>query len=107
MPTDRRYRFMHDNAPPHKARHTQNWLSDFAVRVLPNWPPHSPEFNAIEYIWNWMASFIRAQAPNSRASLKRAARLAWQQLPQTTVRACIDHIPNVCRDVIAAEGGRI
>ena len=50
MPRSSRYLFQHDNATPNNAHHTQNWLLTNKFRVLPNWPAHSPEFNAIEYI---------------------------------------------------------
>ena len=34
----------HDNARPHTARHTQNFLAGQAVKALP-WPSCSPDFN--------------------------------------------------------------
>lgn len=107
MPTGARYIFQHDNARPHVAKHTQNWLSQFGVELLPNWPAHSPEFNAIEYVWSWMASYVNMQSPIDRASLKRAIRLAWDNIPQEKIQAYINHIPTVCREVIAANGDHI
>lgn len=107
MPTSSRFIFQHDNAKPHIAKHTQNWLQQFGVRLLPSWPARSPEFNAIEYVWSWMTSYVKTQAPTTREQLKRAIRLAWQNIPQDTVRAYIDHIPTVCREVIAANGDHI
>lgn len=107
LPAGNRHLFMQDNHPSHICPFTMNWLANNAVRVLPHWPAHSPEFNAIEYVWNWMTAFVKKEAPNNRDSLKRAIRLAWQQLPVAKIRACIDHIPVACRSVIAAGGGHI
>ena len=42
MPRSSHYLFQQGNAIPHKAHHTQNWLLTNKVRVLPNWPAHSP-----------------------------------------------------------------
>jgi transposase len=104
IPAGTRHRFMQDGDPSHTCKHTQNWLRDFGVSLLPNWPPHSPDLNAIEYIWNWMRMFVNKEAPNTRASLKRAVRLAWQQLPQSKIQSCIDHIPDMIRSVNTAGG---
>ena len=91
MPGGNRHLFMQDNSSVHTCPFTRNWLVANAVRVLPSWPAHSPELNAVEYVWNWMTAFVKKEAPTDRVSLKRAIRLAWQQLPQTKIRACIDH----------------
>ena len=48
MPRSSRYLFQQGNATPHKVHHTQNLFLTNKVRVLPNWPAHSLEFNAIE-----------------------------------------------------------
>jgi hypothetical protein len=39
--------FMHDNAKPHTAKHTQKWLQDNSIEVM-EWPPYSPDLNLIE-----------------------------------------------------------
>ena len=106
-PTSTRFLFMQNGASWHTSPQTRTWLTNNAIHVLPNWPAHSPELNAIEYVWNWMTAFVKQEAPNDRTSLKRAIRLAWQQLPQSTIRECVDHIPVACRAVIAANGAHI
>jgi hypothetical protein len=104
IPAGTRHRFMQNGDSSHTCHHTQIWLQQFAVPLLPHWPAHSPDLNAIEYIWNWMRMFVNKESPDSRPSLKRAIRLAWQQLPQAKIQSCVDHIPNMIRDVNAAGG---
>jgi transposase len=107
MPTGVRFQLQHDNARPHTAPHTVTWCANFGVNVLPNWPAYSPELNAIEHVWSWMSGFVNNQAPTNRNQLKRAVRLAWQQIPQSTIQGYIDHLPSVCRQIIAAGGDHI
>ena len=42
--------FRHDNAPPHKAKLTQEVLMNSKIPVL-EWPSFRPEINPIEKIW--------------------------------------------------------
>jgi transposase len=106
MPTGVRFQLQQDNVAFHKAPHTLAWCAANAVNVLPNWPPYSPELNAIEHVWSWMSRFIKQQAPTNRDQLKRAVRLAWQQIPQSVIQGYIDHVPAVCRQIVAAGGER-
>jgi transposase len=107
MPTSSRFQFMHDNAAPHKAAYTRNWLVNFGVNVLPDYPPYSPELNPIEHVWSWMAAFVNGEGPTDQRSLERAVELAWQEIPQSRIQACIEHLPAVCRQVIDAGGDHI
>ena len=39
--------YMHDNAPPHRAAYTKNWMKENKINLL-IWPPSSPDLNPIE-----------------------------------------------------------
>jgi transposase len=107
MPEGSRFRFQQDNASPHKAKHTTEWLAEFGVSVLPDWPPYSPELNPIEHVWSWMAAFVNGEGPTNRAQLEKAIHLAWQEIPQSTIKSYIEHLPTVCRQIIDAGGDHI
>ena len=44
--------FQHDGAPCHRYASTVKYLEEKAVRMLPNWPPQSPDLNINENIWS-------------------------------------------------------
>jgi transposase len=79
----RRFRgktILHDGAPSHRAKLTQEWLNENQLAVEFT-PPHSPQFNAIEYAWAWLKSQVRDTEPHSDADLKESMKLACQLLP--------------------------
>ncbi len=107
MPSSNRYVFQHDNARPHTAKHTKDWLTQFAVNVLPDWPPYSPDLNVIEHVWSWMTAYVNNRQPTNRAQLKNAIRLAWQEIPQNVIQSYIDKLPAVCRQIQSAGGDHL
>ena len=107
MPNLTRYRFLHDNATPHIAEKTKNWLSTYGLKLIDDYPPWSPELNPIEHVWSWVHAFVCAKAPTDRKSLERAVLLAWQEIPEEVIMGYITNLRNVCQKIIVAEGDHI
>ena len=82
----RRFRgktILHDGAPSHRAKLTQEWLNENQLAVEFT-PPHSPQFNAIEYAWAWLKAQVRDTEPHSDTDLKESMKLAKpEKLPLT------------------------
>jgi len=53
--------FQQDNAPCHKARIISNWfLEQDNEFTLLKWPPHSPDLNPIDHLWDVMEWLLGA-----------------------------------------------
>ncbi len=56
---------VHDNARPHVARVCRQFLEDEGIDTT-EWPPHSPDLNPIEHLWDIMFRSIRRRQAASQ-----------------------------------------
>ena len=77
----RRRVFMQDGAPSHTSRSTVAFLEANGVRVLPDWPPNSPDLNPVEHCWAWMSKQLIGMRFNNAAELQQAVEDAWASRP--------------------------
>lgn len=98
--------FQHDNARPHTARMTNDYLAANNITTLP-WPSMSPDLNPIEHLWDVLDRRVRAResAPATPNELFLALQEEWEAIPAQTISNLIASMPRRCRAVIAAEGG--
>ncbi len=104
IPSSSRFQLIQDNARPHTAPNTMKWLHEFGINVIKDWPPYSPDINAIEYVWSWMTNYVKGRLPTTQAELKNAIQLAWENCPQTTIQNFIDHSQHTMQRIIEVEG---
>lgn len=97
---------MHDNARPHVAADVVQYLDEVRITTL-DWPPRSPDLNAIEHIWDLLKKRIRRRnhPPQTLGELEEAAREEWENIPQETIQNLIRGMPRRLQAVIAARGG--
>jgi len=97
-------RFQQDNARPHAARFTREFLDDNDIRVLP-WPPYSPDLSPIEHLWDILGRRVLARHPRTRNDLVRILQDEWIAVPQQTIRRLIRSMRSRCTACIEASGG--
>lgn len=97
--------FQHDNARPHAARLTAQYLEDENINVLP-WPSRSPDLNPIEHMWDELDRRLRQRnpAPLTLQQLSNALQEEWRRIPLARIQRLIESMPRRCRAVIAAHG---
>ncbi|GFY14940.1 transposable element Tcb2 transposase [Trichonephila clavipes] len=92
--------FQQDNARPHTARVSQDFLRHF--QTIP-WPARSPDFSPVEHVWDQ----LKRQMPSRHSvhDLELAVQDLWAHLPQDNIRCLINSMPDRVAACIAAGGG--
>ena len=102
------YIWMHDNAPPHRAKFTQQFLENKRISVL-NWPAHSPDLNPIENVWGILQEKLYAggRSFSNTTELWEEICEQWKKVPNEVVKNLYNSMPKRCCDVIQQNGQRI
>ena len=98
--------FQQDNAHPHTARLTQEFLRANAVHTLP-WPVYLPDLSPIEHLWDLIDRRIRShdRSPQTVPQLRLAIQEAWDDIPLARIAHLMASMPWKCRAVHEARGG--
>lgn len=98
--------FQQDNARPHAARLTQDFLRVNNVNTLP-WPAFSPDLNPIEHLWDQLgrAVYDGRRHITNRHQLIQALMEEWQAIPQYRIQRLIQSMRRRINSVLAARGG--
>ena len=102
---DNRFILMQDNARPHTARRTRNFLDANNVVTL-NHPPMSPDLNPIEHVWDMLGRRLRRDYPRLQnfRQLTQALLQTWRGIPQRDIQRCIN-MRDRLESVISNRGG--
>ena len=98
--------FQQDNAKPHTARVTMDYLEQTNINVLP-WPSKSLDLNPIEHLWDQRDKRARQRQPPPQTldQLRQMLQQEWRTILRNNVRNLIESMPRRCRAVLAARGG--
>ena len=104
--------YQQDNAPIHKTPEVQRWFESHGIWVM-DWPPHSPDLNPIEHVWNLLkdkvfelyselADYGRSKIDWTR--FRKALQGGWNSLDQDVIDRLIDSMPRRLAAVRKAKG---
>jgi len=93
-----------DNARPHAARLTREFLEEAEIHVMP-WPAYSPDLNPIEHLWDALGRRVAERAPTTRPQLIRFLQEEWNQIPQAQIRNLVLSMRRRCGECVEQMGG--
>jgi transposase/Zn/Cd-binding protein ZinT len=88
----RRVLFQQDNARPHKAKSTMEFLTKNKVPVM-DWPPYSPDLSPIENIWHIMKMRVKKVNTKTIPQLMRAIINVGNGIEIKVINNLIDSMP--------------
>ena len=79
--------YQHDNARPHTARLTTNFLQNANIALLP-WPACSPDLNPIEHLWDHLDRQVRRRPvqPVTVQELEQCLQQEWLRITPDVIR---------------------
>jgi transposase len=104
--------FQQDNARIHTAIDTQEWFELHGIYVV-EWPPHSPDLNPIEHVWNLLKRklmelhpclYIEGKSQSDWRYFEEAIQGSWWAIPQASIDNLIDSMPRRILAVYRARG---
>ena len=99
----KQYLFQQDNAPPHVARRTLEWLED-KVYLLTDWPPHSPDLSPVEMMWALAKARIDTSDVRTAADLFHKVKEVWKSIPMNMVDNMVSSFEARLRAVCTLRG---
>jgi transposase len=98
--------FQQDNARPHIANVSRDFLDDSQVDLFP-WPPRSPDLSPIEHVWDLMGRRLTNlhNPPLTLAALRHEIQVGWDSVPQDEINHLIRSMPRRVREWIGSRGG--
>ena len=99
--------YMHDNARPHSAAITRQFLATNNINVL-DWPANSPDLNPIEQVWDELGRRVRRNhAIHTVNDLAAALQAEWANLPATFIQLDVESMPRRITTCIEQNGGHM
>ena len=97
--------FQQDNARPHTAHITRQYMQQENVEVL-LWPSYSPDVSRIEHLWDQLGHHLanRNPKPGNRQQLVAALQEEWANIPQDSIRRLIRSMRRCCTSYVQAHG---
>ena len=85
------FKLLLDNDPCHKngaANALEKWHKrhpGVVVKVVPNYPPHSPDLNPIENVWSWVQRKVQEKACANFEEFKYEVLKTFKELPKQMI----------------------
>ncbi len=101
----KKFIFMQDGAPCHKAKTVMKFLAEKKIKVLP-WPGNSPDCNPIENLWAIVKEKLKKKKITTREQLILEVNRIWNDdvSIKKTCKKLIKSMPRRIKSVIKSKG---
>ncbi len=100
-----------DNAPPHVAKLTTEFLSEYAEdeTIVPHpipQAPRCPESNVLDMsVFNWLQQCVDSAEVVTREEIKAETLRAWNDMPESVILNSFNHLEPVHKTIVELQGG--
>ena len=107
---NRNWTFAHDGASAHKAKHTNEWLTDNVPNHITSgpsgdWPAKSADLNStIEHVWGYIGGELQKNRPKTIPAMKSRLTKLWNDMDQDMVVKQADKMKKRLTLVISSAG---
>ncbi len=100
--------FQQENAPCHKAQIISDWFLEHDNEfTLLKWPPHSPDLNPVEHLWDVVEREIHImdEQTTNLQQLRDAIMSIWTKISEECFRHFVESMPQIIKAFLKAKGG--
>ena len=76
-------------------------------KIIPRWPPSSPDLSSIELVWSIIKTMLNLFPPKSIYELKSSIQKIWESIPPIICSRIIEHIKKRWELCIKSRGRRL
>ena len=80
--------YVSDGVKWHRSAQFKRWCDQYNIELC-EWPGYSPDFNAVELVWNIINLEIKTRNPKSQGELENAVDEVLNNLSLNIIQACI------------------
>ena len=97
--------YMQDGSRTHTATKCKMYIASKGVKLIDNWPAHTPRLNPIEKLWSHLDRVVADMTPAMTVeALIANVKTAWDALSHSTVNQFVMTFENGLRECRAANG---
>ena len=95
--------FVQDGAPAHTAKTVTDYLTSQKVKVMPGWPPNSPDLNPIEMLWGVLKKKIAGKMMERNAAFTMLEE-SWSSIADEVINKLVNSFVERCQLVLRLGG---
>ena len=99
-----KFQVLNDGARTHLTKAVLGIHAAFGVQRF-KIPANSPDINIQENVWSMLVQNMPARRPKTLSALREVIRDAWEKIPLTHIKNCIESMPSRIQRIIEMKGG--